>query len=77
MRNARTYSLFTKDEGGRYTRLSGLAFRKPIAVRHFQNALLAGSFMGCAMSLRPAPVETNPVLSFEYRANFQRIFGGQ
>ena len=74
-RTARTYSLFTKSEDGRYTRLSGLAFTKQIAVAHFQNALLAGTFMGYPMSLRVAEVESDPVKAMEYRENFNKVFG--
>ncbi len=40
----RLYSLFEVDEVNgrkRYTRISPTALTKPVAVRHFQNALLA------------------------------------
>lgn len=48
----RRYSLFMKKEG-RYIRLSSLSFRKPNAVRFFQNSLIAGSLRGRSMHLRP------------------------
>ena len=57
LRNARLYGLYrvvTLPNGRkRYTRETGLAFPKAVAVRVFQNALLAGAFSGQIRELRP------------------------
>lgn len=51
MRRQRLYSLFEK-RGFRYHRLSQLAYKKPVAVHIFQDALLTGK------CLRPVQDET-------------------
>lgn len=50
----KTYSLFVKTAPRTYKRLSPDAYRLSLARQVFQNALLAGSFVGMSMYLRPA-----------------------
>jgi hypothetical protein len=56
-RRKRYYSLFYKNEKGKYVRISTLRCWKEDAVRLWQDHLLEGSFRGCAMYLRPVEPE--------------------
>ena len=71
--NPRRYSLFVKD-GKHYHRLSSIALQKASAVKVFQNALLAGSFTGYSMYLRPVKDDysiIDPIVSEEW---FKKVF---
>ena len=48
----RKYSLFEK-VNGKWTRISQFAFYKQTAVSHWQGQLIAGSFSGRHLELRP------------------------
>ncbi len=59
MKETRLYGLFEKING-KWQRIGNLAFRKSVAIRVFQSALLGGTMNGKEMGLRvvkgtPAP----------------------
>jgi len=71
----RLYSLFVK-ENGTWFRLSSAQLPLDSARRIFQNSLLAGTFNGKEMGLRP--VKDEPVsyqAQMEYENNRSKMFG--
>jgi hypothetical protein len=59
MRETRLYGLFVRN-GKKWERIGALAFRKSVAVRLFQTALLNGSMQGKEMALRPVAGKPAP-----------------
>lgn len=71
MKTPRLYSLFFK-QGRYWDRISSGAFRKDLAIRYYQNILLAASFRGVRVELRPVKnqeVDLVAIHNFDLRMN--------
>lgn len=58
MKETRLYGLFEKVDGKWVRLCPSCAYKKSLAIRIFQNHLLAGSFEGKTRALRPVPCPT-------------------
>lgn len=79
MPQPRKYTLcYEIKQEGRKTQnvwLSTLGLEKPSAVRHFQSILLAGSFAGFSMALKPMPENLDGVQVDRNRESFFQVLG--
>lgn len=53
MKETRLYSIFERKTDGKWESLSDMSFKKSVAVRVFQSALIGGFMAGRCVELRP------------------------